>query len=70
MPLLILTLGLFTFVVNALAFWIASNLSEALGLPFRVAGFWAAFWGALVVTVVSMALSMFVRKEPVAEKRL
>lgn len=70
LPLLILTLGLFTFVVNALAFWIAGNVSGVLGFPFRVAGFWAAFWGAIVVTVVSMLLSMFVSKERTTEKRL
>jgi putative membrane protein len=69
LPLLILTLGLFTFVVNALAFWIASNVSEALGFSFRVAGFGAAFWGAIVVTVVSMVLSMIV-KEGRREERL
>ena len=63
LPFLIATLGLFTFVVNALAFWIASSFSSALGLPFHVSGFVAAFWGALVVSVVSFALSMFVGKE-------
>jgi putative membrane protein len=63
LPFLIATLGLFTFVVNALAFWIASALSATLGLPFHVSGFVAAFWGALVVSVVSFALSMFVGKE-------
>jgi putative membrane protein len=70
LPFLILTLGLFTFVVNAIAFWIASNVSEAVGLPFRVSGFWAAFWGALVVTIVSLALASFIRKEQRGENRL
>jgi putative membrane protein len=53
----------------SLAFWIASNVSEALGFSFRVAGFGAAFWGAIVVTVVSMVLSMIV-KEGRREERL
>jgi len=60
-PLLIVTLGLFTFVINGVMLWLTSSLSDALGLGFHVSGFWAAFWGALVVTVVSWALSMLLR---------
>jgi putative membrane protein len=60
-PLILLTLGLFTFVVNGLMLWLTSSLSEALGLGFHVAGFWPAFWGALVVSVVSIVLSMLVQ---------
>lgn len=59
-PLYILTLGLFTFVVNALMLWLTSALSRSLGLGFHVAGFGAAFWGALVVSIVSFLLSLFV----------
>ena len=62
-PLLILTLGLFTLVVNALLFWLTAAVSNALGAPFEVDGFWAAFWGALVVSIVSWLLSMFVRRD-------
>ena len=60
-PLLIVTLGLFTFVINGVMLWLTSSLSDALGLGFHVSGFWAAFWGALVVTVVSWVLSMLIR---------
>jgi putative membrane protein len=63
LPLLFLTLGLFTFVVNALLLLLTSALSGALGLGFHVAGFFAALVGALVVSVVSFALSLFVEKE-------
>jgi putative membrane protein len=59
-PFLILTLGLFTFVLNAVMLLITSAASEALGLGFHVAGFVPAFIGALVVTIVSFALSLFV----------
>jgi putative membrane protein len=59
-PFYILTLGLFTFVVNAVMLLITSAASEALGLDFHVAGFVSAFIGALVVTIVSFALSLFV----------
>jgi putative membrane protein len=61
LPILILTLGLFTFVLNALMLWLTSWLSGALGLGFHVAGFWPAFLGALVVTIVSALLSFVVR---------
>jgi putative membrane protein len=60
-PLIIVTLGLFIFVINGLMLWLTSAVSEALGLGFNVAGFWPAFWGALVVTIVSMALRMMMR---------
>ncbi len=61
-PLLILTLGLFTFVINALVLWLTSALAGRLGLGFHVSGFWPAFWGALVVSIVSVLLSVFVRE--------
>jgi putative membrane protein len=62
-PFLIMTLGLFTFVLNAVMLLLTSALSGRLGLGFHVAGFWAAFWGAIVVSVVSMLLSVFVPDE-------
>lgn len=66
-PLLILTLGLFTFVINALILWLTSALSGSLGIGFYVAGFGAAFLGALVTSVVSVLLSILVRD--VSEER-
>ncbi len=60
-PFLIVTLGLFTFVLNALMLWLTSSISDVLGLGFHVKGFRAAFFGALVVSVVSFALSLFVK---------
>lgn len=59
LPFLVLTLGLFTFVLNAMLLWMTSALSGALGLGFHVDGFGAAFLGALVVSAVSILLSMF-----------
>ena len=63
LPLIILTLGLFSFVVNALMLWLTSSLSDALGLGFRVSGFWAAFFGALVVSLVSTLLSIVITEQ-------
>jgi putative membrane protein len=60
LPFLLVTLGLFTFVVNAFLLWLTSALSGALGLGFHVTGFGAAFLGALVVSCVSVLLSVFV----------
>ena len=62
-PFLILTLGLFIFVLNAFMLWLTGVVSDALGLGFHVGGFRAAFLGALVVTVVSFVLSLFVGKD-------
>ena len=59
-PFLLLTLGLFLLVLNALMLMLTSAASDLLGLGFHVDGFVAAFLGALVVSVVSFALSMFV----------
>ena len=63
LPFLILTLGLFIFVVNAAMLWLTGAVSDALGLGFHVSGFPAAFFGALVVTAVSFVLSLFVGKD-------
>ena len=60
LPLLIVSLGLFTFVLNAVMLWLTSTMSSALGLGFHVDGFGAAFLGALIVSVVSFLLSLFV----------
>jgi len=57
LPLEILTLGLFTLVINALLFWLVGALHVGL----TVQGFWPGFWGALVMSIVSWLLSAFVR---------
>jgi putative membrane protein len=63
LPLIILTLGIFALVINGLMLWLTSALSESLGLNFHVNGFWAAFFGSLVVSIVSTVLSTFVAHE-------
>ena len=60
-PIILLTLGIFALVINGLMLMLTSGLSSALGLGFHVRGFWAAFWGALVVSLVSTVLSLFFR---------
>jgi len=56
-PLILLTFGLFALVVNGLMLWLTSSLSESFGWGFHVTGFWPAFFGALVVSIVSALLS-------------
>jgi putative membrane protein len=55
-PFYVLTLGLIGLVVNALLFLLVGAIADGLGLPFQVDGFWAAFWGAIVVGVVGFVL--------------
>jgi putative membrane protein len=57
-PLIVVTLGLFTLVINALMLMVTGWLSESWNLGFAVSGFWAAFFGGLVVGLVSMLLSL------------
>ncbi len=62
-PLILLTLGLFTLVINALMLSLTAWLGNLVGIELVLDGFWAAFWGALVVSIVSVLLSLFVREE-------
>ncbi|MFZ1509715.1 MAG: phage holin family protein [Anaerolineae bacterium] len=62
-PLIILTLGIFTLVINALMLLLAGNIAEALGIGFRVDGFGPAFFGGLIISIVSFFLSVFVRDD-------
>lgn len=62
LPALLFTLGLFTLVINALMLLLTSSLASSFGLQFDVAGFWPAFKGALVVTVVSWVLSVLLKE--------
>jgi putative membrane protein len=57
LPFLILTLGLFTLIINAMMLGLTAVLSDTLNLGFHIRGFWPAFWGAIIVSIVSMLLS-------------
>lgn len=62
-PLILLTLGLFTLVINALMLWLTSWIAGLFDLGFTVSGFLPAFLGAIVVSIVSVVLSEFVKRE-------
>jgi putative membrane protein len=65
----IVTLGLIAFVVNALLFLLVDWIAGLLKLPFNVDGFWAAFWGAIIVGVVSWIINLVIpdRKPTISE---
>ena len=56
-PFIILTLGLFTLIINTLMLALTASLSDTFHLGFHIQGFWPAFWGAIIVSIVSMLLS-------------
>jgi len=58
LPLLIVTLGLFTFVVNAVLLLLVGSLVKS----FYVAGFWSAFWGGVVISIVSFVANGVIGK--------
>ena len=59
LPATVLTLGLFILVINGLLFWLVGSFVEG----FRVGGFWAAFFGAILFSIVSWLLSALVLKD-------
>ena len=58
LPLFVVTLGLFTFVVNALMLLLAEWIGKRFDLEFEVDGFVAALVGALVISVVSFVINL------------
>ncbi len=63
-PLILLTLGLFTLVINGVTLWLASVISvDWLGAGYHVNSLWAALVGALIVSIVSTVLSLVVRED-------
>jgi putative membrane protein len=63
--LIVLTLGLFLVVINALSLWLASWIAQNwFNVGFVVDGFWPALWGSLIVSIVSFFLSMVLIKGP------
>lgn len=68
-PLVLVTLGFFLFVINALMLLCLSWLSAQFDLGFGVAGFWPAFWAGLLVSLVSLFLSIVVGEKAVRVER-
>ncbi len=64
-PLIILTLGLFTLVINTFLFWLTSIIGQSLGFGLIISDpvWWNAFLGGLVVSLVSVVLSLILKDE-------
>ncbi|GAB1471477.1 phage holin family protein [Chloroflexota bacterium] len=62
-PLIILTLGLFTLVINTVMLLLTSSVGQSFGFNFSVDGFWTALLGSLVISVVSIVMSIIFRDE-------
>lgn len=59
--LIVGTFGLFVLVINGLLLAVTAWVAAQLGLGFRIDGFWPAFWGALVISIVSFVANLVVR---------
>jgi putative membrane protein len=66
LPLLLFTLGLFTLVINALVLYFVANLLQP---HFSVDTFWDAFWGALVISIMSVILNVLTGSSKVRIER-
>jgi len=64
LPAVVLTLGLFLLVINALMLMLTSALSNTLGLGFHVAGFVPALIGSIVISIVSILLTILLPSGP------
>ncbi len=62
-PLIILTLGLFTLLINTFIFYLAGAVGGWFGVGFAVSGFGAAFLGGLVTSIVSVFLTLLLKDE-------
>jgi putative membrane protein len=62
-PLILLTLGLFTLVINTFLFYLAGRIGLSFGVGLYVDTFWSALLGSMVVSLVSIVLSLFIRDE-------
>ncbi|WP_405486317.1 phage holin family protein [Nocardia sp. NBC_00511] len=63
LPFVVLTLGLFLLVINALMLWLTSKITEATSYQLHVDGFWAAVWGAIIITLVNWVLGVLIPDE-------
>jgi putative membrane protein len=68
-PLIILTLGLFLLVINAAMLSLTASFAKALGINFRVAGFWPALLGAIVISALSAIFNLLIDDDDRASRR-
>jgi putative membrane protein len=70
-PLIILTLGLFTLVINTFLFWVTSVIGQSFGIVLTISDpvWWNAFLGGLVVSVVSVVMTLILKDELKGKKK-
>lgn len=70
-PLILLTLGLFTLVINTFLFWLTSVIGQSLGFGLIISDpvWWNAFLGGLVVSIVSVVMTMILKDEMRGRKK-
>lgn len=68
-PLIFLTLGLFTILINTVMLILTSNIGQSFGIGFTVDGFWQALLGSLVISFVSVVMSFILRDELKGRKK-
>ena len=64
-PLILLTLGLFTLVINTFMFWLTSIIGQSFGFGLTISDpvWWNAFLGGLVISIVSVIMTMILKDE-------
>ena len=62
-PLIILTLGLFTLLINTFLFYVVGYIGTFFNVGYTIDNFWSAFLGAIIVTVVSIILSAVLKDD-------
>ena len=68
-PLILLTLGLFTILINTAMLMLTSNIGQSFGIGFTVDGFWPALLGSLVISLVSVVMGFILRDELKGRKK-
>lgn len=70
-PLIMLTLGLFTLVINTFLFWLTSVIGQSFGLDLIISDpvWWNAFLGGLVVSIVSVLMTLILKDELKGRRR-
>ena len=70
-PLILLTLGLFTLVINTFLFWLTSIIGQSFGFGLTISDpvWWNAFLGGLVVSIVSVVMTMILKDELKGRRR-
>jgi len=68
-PILILTLGLGALLINTLLFYLAGLVGTQFGVGFTVDGFWPAFLGSVIVSLVSFTLNIFIKDDRDDDRR-